>query len=258
MGIKESSPIDTNANRREVISDSFYERTISFLEKEACYAAVVIPEGTPIYLWPSDQYPAQRWDSLEFEAGWQVVNDIVVRVPSKSHHFYLIDELNNRPPFVGESEVNGILNQIAHTSPALFNSPLFQKDDDQKRVRRYRESDFVRSDSSYKCSNLDASFQREKLLFFAEHFPEVTFENFNRLLLIVVHPIAFRQQQALMLSALLGEMKNPPFNHLPKQQRRDIINSVYRHVWIDENGSINSVTIPVWDGNKFVFTSLSL
>lgn len=258
MSIKESLPIDTNRNRREVISGSFYERTISFLEKEACSAAVVIPEGTPIYLWPDDQYPAQRWDSLEFEAGWRVVNDIVVRVPSKSHHFYLIDELNNRPPFVGESEVDGILNQIAHTSPALLNSPLFQKDDDQERVRRYRESDFVRNESLNRCSNLDASFQLQKLLYFTERIPEVKLENFKKLLLIIVHPNEFQHQQGLMLSALLGEMKNPPFNTLPKQQRRDILSSIYRHVWINENGDIESVTIPVWNGSKFVFTSLTL
>lgn len=257
MGAKESLSINTTGGKEAGFS-YIYERTISFLEKEACLSTVVIPEGPPIYIWPDDRYSTQRWDGSSFNIGWQLINDIATRLSSKTYHFFLIDELNNRPPFVEESEVNGILNQIARTSSALLNSSLLQRDDDRERIRRYKESDFVRNDSSNRCSNLDASFQREKLLFFTEHFPEITFENFKHLLLIVAHPIAFQQQQALMLSALLGEMKNPPFNQLPRQQRRSIISSIYRHVWIDENGGIDSMTIPVWNGSKFIFTSLSL
>jgi len=48
-------------------------------------------------------------------------------------------------------------------------------------------------------------------------------------------------------------MKNPPFDRLSKKQRRNVVSLVYRHVWIAPDGEVDSVTVPVWEGNKFIF-----
>ena len=232
---------------------SVYERTIVHLEGEASNAGMVIPEGPPIYLWPDAKYPSQRWDNKGFELGWSMVNDLTARISSNVHHFFLVDEFNNRPVDFDEGWENHILNQIAYVSPAFSRTSLLQQDNHPRNVARFRESDFLKAGEPNGCSNLDAAFQFQKLLFFAERYPDFTLEHLQRLKLYMIHPVGFQQQQGLMLCALLGEMKRPPFDRLSKKQRRDVISSIYRHVWIDEDGEIESVTFPVWDGNKFVF-----
>lgn len=241
---------------------SRHEKAATYIEKEVQAARMLIAEGPPIYLWPDQRYPAQKWENPGFQAGWRLINDISARTPTKMHHFYLIDEWNNRPSDFEKSHVNPMLAYIAVRSPAFHSSPLFQESSESRKVTQYNESDFVEKNDLNRCSNLDASFQREKLLYFVgdprsrRRNPRTCrFEDFNQLRLLVVHPIDFQQQQALMLSTLLGEMKNPPFKEFSKQQRRDLISSIYRHVWVREDGEIDSVTIPIWDGNKFIFST---
>ena len=165
--------------KEAVLGTSSYERAVFYLEREVATASLVVPEGPPIYLWPDQKISAQRWDNQGFEVGWSMVNRFATKFPTRVHQFFLVDELNNRPSDITEAQIDIALHDLANASPALSRSPLLVKNCHPGEVRRYKESVFLTATGVNRCSNLDAAFQRQKLLFFEEHYPEFGFEDFQ-------------------------------------------------------------------------------
>ena len=210
-------------------------------------------EAPPLYLYPNtgEEYATQRWESPALRNGWRFSGEIIPEVKGKKvTHFILIDDFNNVPDGVEERHHLEQLFRLKSV-PELASSDIFISNGHE--VVRRLESEFVQDGKQNRCSNLDASFQREKIIFQAEPEEGIPLlDAMNETLLIVVHPDGFQQQQSLMLTALLGELKHPPFHQIPKSKRREVLSDMYRHVWFGNEGSITSVTKPVWDGFRFV------
>lgn len=216
----------------------------------------VIFEFSPFYLYPSCElgYRTQSWDHPAFRNGIRFVSEVSSQIPQeKVIHFILVDDFNNVPESVTNSEIMQRLME-ARRIPELAESVLFSPHTNSQSVF-YWESDFVQEGTKNSCSNLDAAFQKEKILF-DRKADEMNLQNLKSTLLVVAHPVEFRSQQSLMLSSLLKEMKQPPFQKMSKLERFTTLSEMYCHVWFDDGGNIDNVTRPLWDGNKFVHEEL--
>lgn len=246
-----------------IYQDSFFERSTSYttsdvlaiVEEETAKKSVMVLEGPPIYLWPQPSYPSQQWYHPAFTQGWSLTTAIGNFVAAdKIQHFVLVDDYNYRPE--GEVDLERRALELGHQAPALVMSPVFDGEANILPVQRYLESAFVQENGNNQCSSLDAQFQREKILHQLME-GRVDLSSLNQLLLVVVHPQEFQSQQSIMLSSLLGLMKDAPFQQIPRKKRPGIVSEMYRHIWLDDTGNITNVTQPHWDGNKFIFNEIS-
>ncbi len=253
--------IEVRATSLYVGQETVYERSeiseqevLSFIEQGSAGKVAVILEGPPLYLWPHPDLPTQTWHHPSVRNGWRIVDTLEGVIPHDVlHHMVLIDDFNNIEGEVTEEIIAERLAALRETVNEIGSSSVFS--DRPFQVRRHRESDFVRDDRESTCSYLDAGFQRQKLLL-QHKAAEEQGVSLSETLSIVIHPHTFQRQQSAMLGHLLGEMKRPPFDSIPKKDRRRYIEDTYRHVWLDDGGRVDSVTRPIWEGNKFVHTRL--
>jgi hypothetical protein len=227
------------------------EKVLRYIEQEAESRTVVIPEGSPIYLYPFEDRESQQWTSPAFVNGWKIVNDLSRRLPAeKTKHFILVDDYNNRPEGATKNDLREQLLKMGQSSEILAQSPIFSNNGNFQHAPTYRflESKFTESNSSNQCSELDAAFQSQKIILQLES-GKLSIGEIDRALLVVVHPEDFKQQQQMMLRSLI---KESPFQQIPEpKQRRDIISNMYRHVWLDNTGQVTGVTHPVWRKKNF-------
>jgi hypothetical protein len=235
-------------------------KMIDYVVSQAASRLAINHEGSPIYLWPSQQYPTQAWENPAFIGGHEMVGQLVKHLPSSLvSHAVLLDDFNGRPSFAGEDDFLKQLRRLYESSASIASSPIFDSEV-HPQTQRYLESDFVIEGENNYCSTLDSAFQREKLLKLAGGDGENNFTDQQRVdrlhdvQILMVHPASFKRQQSLMLTALLSEMKQSPFNSLTKNERRQLLSEIYRHIWLDDTtGQLEAVTQPIWDGNKFIF-----
>lgn len=223
-------------------------KVLSYIEQEVSARRVIIPEGPPIYLWPFKE--SHEWNSGVFLNGWKMVNDLSNRIPlEKTQHFVLVDDYNNRPEGVTESDRQEQLKKMGQTSDVLMRSPIFLNGNVKHApIYRFLESSFViESTSSNRCSSLDAGFQKQKIIHQLDN-NKLSIEDMDKALLVVFHPEDFQQQQQMMLRSL---MKEEPFNQIPKPELRNKLSNMYRHVWLNNDGQITQVTRPVWHKKNF-------
>lgn len=242
--------IQRSSERGVVISK---ESAISHILKLALTRQKVVLEGSPVYLFPNSEYASQEWEHKGFTRGWDFINTLDQTLDQEQvQHAVLIDDFNNIPQGYEDANIVDERFSALRSIPVIAESVIFDKEKEENQVIFRFETDFTRDDESFDvCSNLDAGFQREKILFSLSS-GTVTPENLDRVLLVVAHPAEFTSQQSMMLTSLLGEMKYEPFNQIPKKQRRELLERMYRHVWFDATGAIVGVTHPVWDGQKFI------
>lgn len=244
--------IDEKQNEREDI----WQRAEEIILHRVSFKDRVIFEFSPFYLFPSSEagYSTQSWGHPAFRNGIRFVSEVSNKIPpEKVVHFVLVDDFNNVPEGTTNLDILKRLME-AKRIPELAESVLFASDVKGQSVF-YWESDFVKDGAENSCSNLDAAFQKEKILFERES-DEVNLPNLRSTLLVVAHPVEFRSQQSLMLSSLLKEMKQPPFQKMSKLERFTTLSELYCHVWFDDEGNIANVTRPIWNGDKFVHEEL--
>lgn len=233
-----------------------WQRAKEIILHRVAFKDRVIFEFSPFYLYPSCEigYRTQSWDHPAFRNGIRFVSEVSSQIlPEKVIHFILVDDFNNVPEGVTNSDIMRRLME-ARRIPELAESALFSPCTNGQSVF-YWESDFVQNGAKNSCSNLDAAFQKEKILFDRET-DEVNLHNLRSTLLVVAHPSEFRSQQSLMLASLLEKMKQPPFQKMSKVERFTTLSELYCHVWFDDEGDIANVTRPFWNGNKFVHEEL--
>lgn len=211
--------------------------------KEIAIAKEIIVEGPPIYAFPMPQYRSQHWQSPEFAHGWKQLSGMA-RIMEKStsvSHWVMIDDVNNRPVNSAPVSINQTLQAIQQQTGEI---PLFDRVD-----VAYLESEFINDPKKAKCATLDASFQMHKMSRLS-YTPEET-------KLVICHPLAFQNQQRMMLEHLLAEMKTSQvYSTISKNSRRELLRNLFLHLWVDENGIIDQVTKPVWQKNSFGFELL--
>lgn len=235
------------------------ETAVDIILQEIGSKRNVILEGSPIYLYPSSEsgYVSQQWDNGAFLQGWAFISLLQDRLTKvgTAHltPFVFVDEFNNIPEDYTNRDFLRRFAQLVKSSEIIESSPIGNPGENESSVIYRLESEFTRpDDSSFNiCSNLDAGFQREKLIYTSNQDSPIL-ESLRDTHLVVIHPEEFKSQQAMMLVSLLGEMKNPPFNQISKSHRREVLSDIYTHVWFDGSGLIQSLTHPVWDGNKFI------
>lgn len=237
-----------------------FEQYVSFGSQEASFAVVnnlvqdqiktrgittIGIEGSPIYAFPNPLRRSQHWDSDAFKSGWEITDRLFSELSSLDidlHHWLLVDDYNTAE---GVSARRGVFAPTIRSIRETLQFPTILQTIDRGHI--FLESHFVNPNRTFnRCSNLDADFQLQK---FRNSAQAGTLQN-N--LQILVHPEDFRQQQSLMFVNLLGAMKKDHiFQSLSKDERRNLIEKTYLHVWITQDGSVNSVTKPYWDGQKF-------
>lgn len=194
----------------------------------------VILEGPPIYMFPSRDIPGQSLNTEAFRRGWEIAEGILQDsvLGARTTHHLLVDEFNNAQKDVSDKDVEMFVGEIFSGQQEVL----------RRRDRVARESDFAGEGNS--CGRMDAKFQLGKFETAGDQYP----------LLIIIHPTDFQGQQRAMLEFLLKEMKDSQrFSGLTKERRRQVISDSYLHVWIGEQGIIESITEPVWNGQRFDF-----
>lgn len=238
--LKERSPY----SQEEVLS------YVTCLANEREYAIV---EGSPIYLFPdAERYESQGWTHPAFTQGWKFVNALTEQFEEQQlQHALLLDDFNNVSDGYDIDGIDEKMDRLRHHE-VMGESILFDENYPEERVLFRFETDYTRDgDTAFNvCSNLDAGFQKEKILFSLEQEHDLL-TSLKQTLLLVVHPTDFQAQQVMMLQSLLREMKQPPFASIPKATRRDLLSHMYRHIWFGEAGMIESITRPVWKSNTF-------
>lgn len=240
-----------------------FDAAVDLLLHRAQFKDQVIFEGSPIYLYPNTDagYMSQAWDHEGLLQGWTLVTSVCDALESsqttRPRPFVLIDEFNNLPEGYTNRDFMQRFARFIQSSPVIEASPIAKSGIGDSAAIYRLESEYTRPDdpSFNVCSTLDAQFQKEKFLFERDD-PQLSLAKLRSTLLVVAHPVEFKHQQSLMLASLLGEMKKPPFHRMSKEERRTAISELYMHVWLDDGGNVESVTRPVWDGDKFAHQEL--
>lgn len=236
------------------------DRVINYLDGELTHSGFkpLIIEGPPVYLWGNREYPGQAWNARSFVAGWSLT-DAVLQTFSPSlqdgiQHWLLIDDIHNVPAGFADLSQSGRKENIWRfylDQLDLLPSPISILGHSKQ---AHLESDLLALIGEDSCTKLDALFQLAKIM---PYFDSEINKGLQTPLVVVTHPMSFQKQQAAMLSNLLGVMKQNEIG-ATKSARRDLVQTLYRHIWFDGTGTLDSITLPVWDGQKFIFEPIPI
>lgn len=196
--------------------------------------SMVIVESSPLYSYPSMEYPTQAINhpaSLNAQSATTEVMSLMRSLGIPTQHWVMIDDVNNRvspnapkadifEAFLAESTESSLYRRISHLA---------------------WESDF-QQDELDQCGIMDARFQLSKLKEATRHFTELE----SLPMLLTIHPVAFQTQQRFMIESLGYLLKSDPdacVIQLPKSMKKRLALEPFVHIWTDEQG-IDSITVP--------------
>ncbi len=252
-------------NREQAAPVEGHQDFLNYFERRASKSSVIMVQGPRTFLWPKGDKTSyyQHWAYPPLTAGWNVVNSIADRIVNSAPgvrfvHYGSIEDMENRPEGGEEVKIDIQMQRLKYSSPSLMSSPLFMNGHaDHPAVRIFAESAFKPTVPLSSHADRMGVFQmkkiREQVIEYGN--PEgVSLRDVGSLLLINLAPLGFERQQAIVLEALLRAMREDPiFIHVRKVARRQLIERIFRHLWIGEDGSVEGVTKPRWNVDKFVF-----
>ncbi len=209
--------------------------------------SIVIVESSPLYAYPSMQYPEQAINhptSLNAQSATKEVMSLMGSLGIPTQHWAMIDDVNNGispnapktdifEAFLAESTESSLYHRISHLA---------------------WESDF-QQDELDQCGIMDARFQLKKLKEATRHFTNLE----SLPMLLTIHPVGFKNQQRLMLESIRALIKSDPdacVLQLPKTIKGRLALEPFVHIWTDEQG-IESITTPKMIGGSLYHMPIS-
>jgi len=242
--------IRVNESQEKIISNRS-EQTISLVLKEIDRLGIhrVGFEGCPIYAFPSSrlELKSQQYESEEFKNGWKLGDRLITQLHRDNpgltiHHWVMVDDVNG---------IEGVplRRDIFDRTIAAINRKIglieILKNTDPE--RSFLESQFIK-DTKDECSILDARFQMLQITDAIKNIDPL------QSILLKIHPIGFQFQQALMFQHMLKEMKTDfLFSKRSKQVRISLIESLFVHIWIDDEGKVSDITMPKFQESNSQF-----
>lgn len=215
--------------------------------------AKVVMEGPTVYLRENPRYHSQAWGDPTFRNGWEIVHDLSQMLERNLGreavgHYVLIDDSFGNPQNFRREMWRPKSDNIVAGLRVHMGLHGFLDNIEQVRM----ESEFAGSAFHLDpYSSIDASFQLVKF--------QDNMDRLGGLRVVIVHPDSYQLQQQKMLSHLLGQMRRSgSFNWLTKEDRRELIETSFRHIWIGPRGEEVGVTRPKWNREVglFEFTPL--
>lgn len=203
--------------------------------------STMVVEGPPAYL-----HSIRDWQPA-FRNGWSVASRLSQGVSESAKvsvaNWLLIDDSSGRPDHLVPASMRpstsrvvdhyreeGILEEGVQIDYIVFESEVGQP--------RFALDPYP---------SIDARFQMGKLAITSPP---------DELMVVIIHPTTYLEEQRKMLGHLLGEMRRDErFKGLPRKQRISLIEQGFRHVWIDADNTVERVTQPRWstDMGRFFF-----